>query len=359
MYNQVNKKDYTIQDLINNQSFRRLINGEPTAREIKKWDDWVEASERNRMIAKKAMAEIAGFEFNDPSQPDIDAEWERLYRSTIGKAELPSSKMYSKGSSSKWPYRVVAILVLGALIGLGIYGYSGTRQQNAQIAKITKQKTIKTESREQKTINFSNGSKIVLNSNSSVTYSIAEKRGHTIDVVLEGEAYFDAEDGPNQAAPVFKVETPDGVVKDIGTKFLVSVERTRSRVVLQQGEVRVKTKNQEKSDSDISLKAGQMLEFNKTKVLRRKEVNSTFYTSWATGFMQFDQTTIKQFAGFVEQRFNVKVQIVDTKLSGIKIDGGIYYRSLEELVRSVTKVAGIPVYQSADRDTVFIGDKNQ
>lgn len=354
------KENYTVEELIHNPSFRRMAKGTADSDEIREWDRWIEASEQHREKARRAMVEIAGFEFDAPHQPDIDKEWKRLYDSTVGKSGFASFKTYSKNSSSlQWIYRVAAMLILGALIGLGVYLYAGSNNRaSTQVAQITRQKTITTGSGEQKTIKFSNGSKIVLNSNSAVKYTIAADRGATIDVLLEGEAYFDAEGGAHQKAPVFNVETPDGVVSDIGTKFLVLVQRDRSRVVLQEGEVYVSTKDQAAPNQRVSMKAGQMLEFNKSKILKKKNVNSTFYTSWATGFMRFNHTTIKEFAGFVEQRFDVNVEVVDSKLADIKIDGGVYYRSLEELVRSVTKVAGIPVYQSADRDTVYIGNKN-
>lgn len=356
----VENKDFTVQELIQNQSFRRMVRGTAGTDEIREWDHWIEADARHREIAREAMVEIAGFEFSAPPQPDVDKEWKRLYDSTVGKSGLSSLKKYSTDSSaSQWIYRVAAMIILGALIGLGIYAYSGSNNQaSTQIAQITQQKTITTDDGEQKTIKFSNGSKIILNSNSAVKYTIASNQGSTINVLLEGEAYFDARDGSNHEGPVFNVETPDGVIKDIGTKFLVLVQRDRSRVVLQEGEVHVSTKSQKDAAQSVAMKAGQMLEFNKSKILEKKDVNSTFYTSWATGFMQFDQTTIKEFAGFVEQRFDVEVEVANPKFAGIKIDGGVYYRSLEELVRSVSKVAGIPVYQSADRDTVYIGNKN-
>jgi len=356
----VKNKHYTVQDLIHNSSFQRLARGMADADEIRKWDRWIEESEQNREKARRAMVEVAGFEFSDPHQPNINKEWKRLYKSTVGKSEVRIRPEFSQKSSMQLIYRVAAMLILGGLISLGIYIYSGNNNHtSAQVAQITRKKTIKTGSGEQKTIKFSNGSKIVLNSNSAVKYTIASNQSPTINVLLEGEAYFDAHSGPHQTEPVFNVETPDGIIRDVGTKFLVLVQRDRSRVVLQEGEVQVSTKDHATSDQSVSMKAGEMLEFNKSKILQKKTVNSTFYTSWATGFMAFDHTTIKEFAGFVEQRFDVNVQIANPELANIKIDGGVYYGSLEELVRSVSKVAGIPVYQSADRNTVYIGNKNQ
>lgn len=354
-------KEFTVQSLIHNQSFRRMVKGTAGADETERWNAWIEESEQNRAKAKEAIAEIAGFTFDDPEIPDVDKEWSRLKKETLQSKDKSQSEVRRTSGSSEalmWIFRVAAILLLGATIGVGFYIYSPTHSSSTHLQKITQEKTVRTDSNEQKTITFSNNSKIVLNSNSTITYTLGGNASRTIRVVLEGEAFFEAENTTDRKQPVFAVSTPDGVIKDIGTKFLVTVEHDRSRVVLQEGRVEVETDNQSNDNQKISVADGQMIEFTDSEVLKKKKVNTTFYTSWATGFMQFDQTKIQEFAGFVEERFNVRVQVVDSALANIKIDGGIYFRSLEELVRSVSEVADIPVYQSRDRETVFIGNKH-
>ncbi len=353
----MSKKDFNIKELIQNQSFRRVVHGTADPKEIKWWDSWIENNEQNREKAKKAISEIAGFEFNDPVHPEVEKEWDRLYNSTVGKKNPVRPPVLNRKTSFSWLYRVAAILIIGTLIGMGAYIYWGSDQASSQLKQITQERTIKTGSNEQKTVRFSNGSKVVLNNNSTLIYTLGLLHNETIEVILEGEAYFDAENSADQNQSVFAVRTPDGVIRDIGTEFLVSVQKDRSRVVLQEGKVEVHTKEQDSTSDNINITKGEMLEFDKTKILKKQTVNSTFYTSWATGSMEFDQTTIKTFAGFVEQRFNVNVRVVDPRLTDIKLDGGIYFKSLEELVRSVSEVAKIPVYQSEDRKTVYIGDK--
>ncbi len=353
----VKEKRYTVQQLIHNQSFRRLVKGTADADEVDEWNSWIEKDEEHREKAREAMTAIAGFAFDDPETPDIETEWKQLYRATKGNFESSDQKKYNRNSALTWIYRVAAVLILGSLIGVGFYWYAPTVEEPTHLEQITQERTITTDSGEQKTIKFSNGSRIILNSNSAITYAINQQQGQLINVVVEGEAFFDAEGGDDQQQPIFAVNTPDGVIKDIGTEFLVTVEGNLSRVVLQEGRVEINRQNSKEQASKISVAAGEMLEFTKSKVLERKPVNSTFYTAWATGSMQFDQTTIRQFAGFVEQRFDVDVQIVDPALADITIDGGVYFRSLEELVRSVSKVADIPVYQSRDRETVYIGNQ--
>lgn len=352
------RAEYTISELIHNPSFRRMAKGTAGEDDIIKWNHWIEESDRNREIAREAMAEIAGFEFKDPVQLNMDEEWHRLSRSTVKKAEpaFTDNGKLSRGSSLKWIYRVAVILLLGGVMGIGLYLYQDGGSSSTQVEQITREQTISTVSGEHKTINFSNGSRIVMNSNTTVTYSLGLLHNQTIDVVLEGEAYFDAVSQTAQPAPVFAVRTPDGTIRDIGTEFLVTVRDGHTRIVLEEGEAVINPKSGSKDNQSIPIQRGEMLEFNSSKFASKKSVNASFYTSWATGSMRFEKTTIREFAGFVEERFDVEVKVVDPELGGIKLDGGIHFMSLEELVRSVSDIAGIPVYQSENRKIVYIGD---
>nr|WP_286669026.1 FecR family protein [Fodinibius salicampi] len=237
------------------------------------------------------------------------------------------------------------------MVGVGLYIYPESNAPSTQVQQITEEHTISTGAGEHKTITFSNGSAITLNSNSSVTYTLGLLHNQTIEVVLEGEAYFDAEGGNEESEPIFSVRTPDGIVRDIGTEFLVTIRNGHSSVVLQEGKVEVDNESRGKEE----VKKGEMLTFTKSEVLDRQFVNPTFYTSWATGTMKFNETSIEELAKFIELRFAVEVELVDNDLSDITLDGAIYFKSLEGLVRSVSEVTKIPVYQSEDRDKIYFG----
>nr|WP_286670472.1 FecR domain-containing protein [Fodinibius salsisoli] len=234
--------------------------------------------------------------------------------------------------------------------------YSNT-DQITEVEQITQERTVKAGSGEQKTVKFSDGSKIVLNSNSSITYQVGLLHNQTVKVVLEGEAYFDAESDSSQKQPVFAVHTPDGIIRDIGTEFLVKVEENRSNVVLQEGKVEVNTKNKGPKDQKITMQKGEMLVFDKSSLISQTRVNATLYTSWATGYMEFSGTSIQEFAAFIEQRFEVDVRITNSEVASIALDGAVYFESLSGLVRTVSDVTNVRVYQSKDLQTVYIGNK--
>lgn len=358
----MNNRNDIIDELVENPSFRRMVNGTATSEEISYWDNWIEENDQNRRQAMLAKSEISGFEFSDPDIPDVGKQWSKLYAKTAGAGKVNFKQKKTNKLKLGWIMRAAAVfLVLGLSGLLGVYYYDGG-ETVPHLEQLSEEKTVVTASNEKKTLHFSNGSRITLGDNSSLTYSIGLLQKQTIDVSLEGEAWFDAESDPSNDQPVFAVNTPDGVIRDIGTKFMVTVQQDRSRVVLQEGHVEVSAVDQPNSNSAnvwFDVKMGELVEFNSSEILKREAVNTSLYTSWATGFVQFDRTSLREFSEYVEGRFDVDVQIVDMELRDVTLDGAVYFRSLEGLVRSVSEVLTIPVYQSEGGDIVYIGNPNE
>lgn len=354
--------NYTVKELIQDPSFQRLAKGYASLEEIEKWDKWIEHSPQNRATFKTAISEIVGFEFNSQPTPDMEKQWGLLFSKTAGRER--KMLQIRRNKNLNWIFRIAAVLVLITTVWAGSQLFSDESIVITQLEQLIEERTINTADNEQKTMKFSNGSSIVLNSNSTISYRISERDSQTIHVSLDGEAWFVAEESPGQTEPVFSVSTPNGIIQDIGTEFLVSVHESGSRVVIQEGLVEIspfggryadQAAESEKMNS-YRVEKGELIEFNNDEILDRRLVNPTFYSSWATGFMQLNRTSLDEFARYVEQRYNVKAEIADTELSGITLDGAVYFKTLEGLVQSVSKVTGIPVYRSALRDTVYIGN---
>lgn len=357
------QKEFTVRELIEDPSFQRTVRGIATPEEVENWNRWIEASDKNRAIAKTALSDIVGFSFKSPVLPDVEKQWSRLYQKTSGKHGLYKSHQQKKSSIKegvlRWIFRAVAVFLIVGLTSTGVFYFSDGQDSVAHLKHVIEKKTIITLADEQKTLSFSNGARIVLNSNSTLTYTLGVLHAQPIEVTLEGEAWFETAGGFDKEQPAFAIRTPDGIIRDIGTKFLVTIQEKKSRVVLQEGIVEVEPMNRAPNAQDkisgFRIKKGEMVEFNRKNILKREQINPTLYTSWATGFMEFDQTGLEEFSQYVRDQFGVRVQLNDSDLMDITLDGTVYFRSLDELVRSVSEVTGIAVYRSADKQAVFIG----
>lgn len=333
--------------------------------EIEYWNQWIELNEENRRKAKEANSALVGFEFKSPAFPDLERQWSKLRRHTTER-EKPNiysqrEKRSAKENTLRWIFRVAALFLIATLAGLGGFYFPNSSERVTGLQEVIEEKTITTSEGEQKTLRFSNDSKVILNNNSSLTYRLHTQRDTTIHIRLVGEAWFEAQIGSQSGQPAFAVATPDGIIRDIGTKFLVTVQNGQSRVILQEGIVEVEPLEVngaaiQDEEMKFRVQKGEMVAFNRSNVVTKQSVNTTFYTSWATGYMQLDQSGVKEFADYVEKRFRVKVEIRDSGLTDIRLNGTVYFRSLDELMRSVSEVIGIPVYRSSSRDTVYIGN---
>lgn len=361
-------REFTVQDLVENASFQRMVKGIATSKEVQFWNQWIEANEENRLKAKEASSRIVGFEFKSPDLPDLDKKWQELYQKTSGKSSFKPKRMeHMHGGNEvklKWIFRAVAVALITVFVGVGGYYFYDAENSVTHLQKLVQEKTISTNEGEQKSLTFSNGSRIVLNSNSKITYRLGVFDEETIDITLEGEAWFDAESDAAGIQPAFAVRTPDGIIRDIGTEFLVSIQHNQSRVIIQEGIVEVEPVNsqlQESLNKHDSFRAeqGEMVEFNREDIVKREHVNPTLYTSWATGYLELNETGLKEFATYIENRFGVQVVLNDSGLEDITLNGTVYFRSLDELVRSVSEVTNIPAYRSSDTNQVFIGELHE
>lgn len=356
--------EYTVQDLVQDPSFLRFAKGIASVEETEEWDRWIEHTLQNRAKSKAAISEIVGFEFKNELAPDIEKQWALLYKKTAGDQKKESRRL--TGRELNWIVRAVAVLILVSTVWAGSHLFSNDGMPVTQLEQLIEETMLRTAENEQKIMRFSNGSSIVLNSNSTITYSTGQVNSQTIQVFLDGEAWFVADDDPGLPGPAFSISTPNGIIEDIGTEFLVSVGDTGSRVVVQEGVVEIFPSRHQadfnppnyKEISSYRAEKGELIEFTHENILDRRNVNTTFYTSWATGFMQLDRTSLDEFSRHIEQRYDVRTVIADAELSGITLDGAVYFRTLEDLVQSVSQVTGIPVYRSAERDTVYIGNPN-
>ena len=190
------KKEFTIQELKKNPSFRRLARGIASAEEVEYWNCWIESNDENRLKAKKTLNELAGFEFQIPATPNIEQEWSRLREKTTdsGKLRVPWLPIRrDKDKKLRWTFRAVAVILLASFVGMVIAQVNEDGSSVPQLEQLTEERTITTEQGEQKTLKFSNGSKVILNGSSSLTYRLEKSKNSTIEVTLHGEAWFDAD----------------------------------------------------------------------------------------------------------------------------------------------------------------------
>tara|TARA_B110000090_G_scaffold112197_1_gene125330 strand:- start:1100 stop:2023 length:924 start_codon:yes stop_codon:yes gene_type:complete len=148
---------------------------------------------------------------------------------------------------------------------------------------------------ETKTISLIDGSQVILNSKSTITYNESnwkEKR----QLTLNGEAYFKVKKGS-----AFTVNTNNGSVRVLGTQFNVTSTDDFFDVVCYEGKVRVRTN----SSSHILLPSQRIRKINDDQ--SESSTTQLLEPTWIDGESTFKSVPIKYVITALEQQYNIKI----------------------------------------------------
>ena len=151
---------------------------------------------------------------------------------------------------------------------------------------------------------FSDGSKVYLNSGSSIKYPIKFIPNQVREVFLEGEAFFDVTENKSD---LFIVNSNGINVEVYGTRFNVRnyPEDYNSDIVLVQGSVGI---TNSKNNDVTKLTPGFKGSVNKENLkIEKSKINTKIYTSWIDGEFIFRNESFSQILKKLERLYNVTI----------------------------------------------------
>jgi len=152
---------------------------------------------------------------------------------------------------------------------------------------------------------LSDGTKVYLNSGSSLKYPVSFIEGLPRTVFLNGEAFFEVKNNNNNN--IFEVYSNGVSVEVYGTKFNFKnfIEDDNLNVVLVEGSVQIKNIVTNKS---TKLSPGFMGSVSKkTNLISKTKVNTKLYTSWVNGRVIFRNEKFDQIIKKLERLYNVTI----------------------------------------------------
>lgn len=155
---------------------------------------------------------------------------------------------------------------------------------------------------------LSDGTKIKLNSGSSIKYPIEFIEGKKREVEIWGEAFFDVTKDNDHP---FIVHANNIAVRVLGTKFNVSSyeEDEYINTVLVEGSVQLfQNKKDEKMAKSLVLKPNHKASWNKVDhTLSSEKVDTDVYTAWVSGRLVFKNIPFKIIRRKLERHYNVSI----------------------------------------------------
>jgi len=260
-----------------------------------------------------------------------EAVWQRADRLRALSPPGPMMVPPSGSASSKPTYlRVAAALVVMCFAGAA----------SLALLQAPKDKTYSTAIGARQTLTLSDGSKIELNTNTSLR--VAYKKGSRNIWLDRGEAFFDVKH--DEARP-FVVTMGNRRVIDLGTKFNIRRDDARIQVALLEGKARFDSAQNAKPSQQTILTPGDVITATGQAVsLKRKAAAELAgQLGWRTGMLVFEQATLADVAREYNRYNRTQLVIADPAAARLTISGTLPANDPGAFTRLATKFFNLTV----------------
>lgn len=258
------------------------------------WRDWISQNPSALPQIKEARRIL--IQINTPAyrldDSDIQGIWKNIQQDIQPKSLSVVKDSLFHRLRFAW---MAACFVLAS--GLALYFF---------LAENSQQTIYRTGYGETLNIVLPDSSTVMLNSNSTLSFSQGWDSNSIREVWIDGEAFFDVQHLDTHQP--FKVYPASGVeVEVLGTQFNVYQRRNQTKVLLSEGNVTMSFTDSPKN-SKILMKPGDLVEYDREKI-QKKRVNPVSYVSWTKKVLQLESTTLSEMVRMAEENYGLKVQV--------------------------------------------------
>ena len=332
----------------------KYFNNQCTDQERQVVLDWLSNPE-NKLLAHEAMK----CQWDDlEHKADPAFELEKILRKTQEKAfgapvlqEASGSKAHSFKNASPFSFWKMAAVWSGILIlFFSMLILLGPHQKEKQVAEDS-QTRIKSSSGEVILKVLSDGTKVWLNAESSVSFPTSFKGDSIREVWLSGEAFFDVAEDKKQP---FIVRTKNIDIRVLGTAFNVKSYDGDSTVktTLVRGKVVVRNKH---GKDKVELRPNQQAVFSHlTEQITLRDVHAEKHTSWNSGSLVFEDDSLYDVIKSLERWYGIAIHLRDKSNLECRLTARIDKESLVETLEILKSLTGIR-YSVKEKDVYIEG----
>jgi ferric-dicitrate binding protein FerR (iron transport regulator) len=219
------------------------------------------------------------------------------------------SKVYLDSASNGTIAQENNVAVVKNSDGSITYSHEGTKTQS----EISYNTMFNPRGSKAISLTLSDGTKVWLNSESSLRYPASFAYAAVREVEITGEAYFEVQHNAKQP---FKVHLPNGaVVEDLGTAFNINAyaDAADIKTTLIKGSVKISAKLPDLSYSAVTLKPGEQSVINRTspdhQITRSPDIEEV--TAWKNGRFSFTDATIENILKEISRYYDAEIVYQD------------------------------------------------
>ena len=319
------------------------LNNELIPEEKSEVEEWIDSSEENNSYFNK-IKYLWENSSKDTSLITIDtkAAWVNIQSAAMG--EDISGKL-SRRRFITVLTRIAAIAIILLAVGATIIYLSGNQR-----SVDTQWISIKASNEIQEVV-LPDGSRVWLNSHSSLTYP-DRFAGKSREVILTGEGFFEVD--RNRRFP-FVVKADRANVMVLGTSFNVHADSSSSRIVVTVVTGKVALFDTIVMDNRIVLQPEDqgILAASPPIILKRKNSNKNFL-AWKTGILYFKNTPVEEVCTILSEHYNTTIRISDDDILKNKNLTATYdNKSIEEILNILALTLDISYRTENNVSTLF------
>jgi transmembrane sensor len=328
---------YSVEDFIADEEFIKWVKN-PDEQSNTFWNSWLTKNPHKQSDVARAREIILLLDIKsiEPQEGKFLETWEKILERTEENSDhlmvTPhDSELATVKQPLTWFYKVAAAI---AMLLVAFAGYTAFQTFNKT--------TIRTSYGESRTLFLPDSTKVTLNANSSISFNKTKFESNR-EVWLEGEAFFAVVHKLNNAN--FGVHTNELELEVLGTRFDVNSRRGTTKVILEEGKVRLDMNRSRLSDI-IIMKPGDLVEVSKeAQSLSTKSVDPLEYISWRNNLLEFNAMPISEIANMIEDNYGYKVLVLDEQIGEKKFTGSASADNLEDLTEKLSKIFNLKITQ--------------
>lgn len=332
----------------------RYLAGEMSAREKADFMSWVEEAPEHQRFFEEMIAVWGAVE--EQPMPDfgvnMDVVWDKIDTHTAVETPAKIVQLSPKEASKKvvplWRKNIFRLAVAASmLLAVGLFVQHYFNPAVNAYATVTYQ----TGEEEQQTVELSDGSQVVLNENTRLTFDPSDlKRAAT----LMGEAFFDIKRDENRP---FEIVSGDTKTTILGTSFNVRAYPDEATVEVNVTSGKVAFAEVKTATRPVLLEPGATGIFDKQadKVVK-SEVISTNANAWKTKQLNFNDETMRQVIPTLERYFEIDLALSDQQINQCSLNGEFKQPELDEILQIIAFTLNVEVEKRDDGSYVLSGE---
>jgi len=328
---------FTAKDFLEDDDF---VNGvlNPTDASVRFWKQVVELYPKQQEAIAQATKLIQGYRAQDTfTNASRQAElWKRI-EAEVGPAAEQATVIQMPTRRLPALLRVAAAVIP---LGLGSLFFWYNQEQHFETAY-----------GEIKTVEMPDGTKVLLNGNSSLTY----ERGwgkNSREVWLKGEGFFRVVHLNKDSTHIkpderFVVHCNDLNIEVLGTTFNVNNRHAKVDVGLVTGKIRLTTAAANKPTASVVLAPGEYVEYAaKTISSKQKLAHPETLVTWCKRQFIFKNGKLGDMLKVLEDTYGYQIKYSKAAARELKIEGEINVTGVEALLQTISASLHVSIYQN-------------